>query len=212
MPSSLSEFVRQYPLKSFRRNETIFFQDDQPATTYYIKSGFVKGYDIDSQGNEQLLFIGTVGDFFPLASVFATDPTVPYFLTAFSDVEAYAIRQSDFRRFLDDNHDALREVTNVLARRLANTYHHLNAAAKARADEKLVHGLYFLARNFDDTQSQAGPQVTQQDIASLIGLTRETVSQELKKLKDQGLVDYNKYRFIINQEKLKARLAGEALL
>ncbi|HEU4913924.1 MAG TPA: cyclic nucleotide-binding domain-containing protein [Candidatus Saccharimonadales bacterium] len=79
MHTRLSEFVRQYPLKSFKKNETLIFQDDQPSEIYYIKSGFVKGYDIDSQGTEQLIWLGSEGDFVPLSWVFDAEPTVPYF-------------------------------------------------------------------------------------------------------------------------------------
>ena len=212
MHTRLSEFVRQYPLKSFEKNETLIFQDDQPAEIYYVKSGFVKGYDIDSQGTEQLIWLGSEGDFVPLSWVFDAEPAVPYFFTALSNVEAYAIRRGDMRTFLDENHDALAEVTQDLAVRLINTYHHLNAAEKAKAEEKILYSLYFLAIRFASLAKQAGKQVilpvTHQDIAGLIGLSRETASQELKKLKDAGLIHYDKYRFTIDREKLEVALQG----
>ena len=199
----LSEFASQFPLKSFRRNETVFFQDDPATTIYYVKSGFIKAYDIDVTGAEQLLGIIGKGDFTPVATLFEDEPTIPYFFTAFSAVEAYAIPRAAFLQLLDTDSHALHEVTNILALRLSNTYHHLNAAEKVRADDKIAYGLYFLSRSFSNLPSKASPPVTQQDIASLIGLSRETVSQELKKLKDQGLIYYDKYRFTIHQDKLK---------
>jgi CRP-like cAMP-binding protein len=210
MHFSLSEFVRRYPVKTFKRNETLIFQDDQPDVVYYIKSGFVKGYDIDSQGTEQLLWLGSSGDFVPLAWIFDAEATVPYFFSALGDVSVYAIRCSELRTFLHENHGALLEVTNELAVRLSNTFHHLNAVEKTRAEEKILYGLFFLSTRFSDFARQTARQVslpiTHQDIANLIGLSRETVSQELKKLKDAGYVHYDKYQFVINQDKLEAIL------
>lgn len=206
MHTSLSEFVRQYPLKTFKKNETLIFQDDQPDVVYYIKSGFVKGYDIDSQGTEQLLWLGTSGDFVPLSWVFDAEATVPYFCSALGNVEAYVMRRHELRMFLDGNHAALQEVTHELAVRLINTYHHLNAVEKAKAEEKILYGLWFLSNRFNDfarqTVREVSLPITHQDIANLIGLSRETVSQELKKLKDAGYVHYDKYQFVINQDKL----------
>jgi CRP-like cAMP-binding protein len=204
--------MRQYPLKSFKKNETLIFQDDQPTDIFYIRSGFVKGYDIDSQGTEQLLWLGSEGDFVPLSWVFDAEPTVPYFFSALTDVEAYTVRRSQLREYLDQDHAALAEITQALASRLINTYHHLNAAEKAKAEEKIIYSLYFLATRFAALAKQAGHQinlpVTHQDIAGLIGLSRETASQELKKLKDAGLIHYDKYRFMIDREKLKEALQG----
>jgi CRP-like cAMP-binding protein len=210
MQTTLSDFVRQYPLKSFQRHETIIFQDDQPSTIHYIKSGFVKGYDIDSQGTEQLLWLGTSGDFFPLSWLFEAERSVPYFFSALNNVEAYAVRRSDFKAYLDDNHQALREITQSMAVRLINTFHHLNAVEKARAEEKIIYSLYFLARRFSDYAEQPMANVvlplTHQDVASLIGLSRETVTQELKKLKEKGLVHYDKYNFTIYPEQLESMI------
>lgn len=212
MHSKLSEFVRQYPLKSFKKNETLIFQDDQPVEVYFIKSGFVKGYDIDSQGTEQLLWLGSEGDFVPLAWVFDAEPTVPYFFSALGDVEAYAIRRAELKNFLDEHHEALAEITRQLAFRLINTFHHLNAAEKAKAEEKILYSLYFLANRFAPLAEQDSRQIalpmTHQDIAGLSGLSRETASQELKKLKDIGLVHYDKYRFTIDSDRLLEALGG----
>ncbi len=207
MPTNLSEFVRQHSLKTFKRNETLIFQDDKPDIIHYIKSGFVKGYDIDSQGTEQLLWLGSAGDFVPLAWLFEAEPTVPYFFSALGDVEAYQIRRSELREFLSGNPAALGEISQELAMRLASTFRHLNAVEKARAEEKILYSLFFLSRRFSDLAQQTVKQVslpiTHQDIASLIGLTRETVSQELKKLKEAGFVYYDKYQFTIHLDKLE---------
>lgn len=210
MHISLSEFVRQHPLKIYKRNETLIFQDDRPDVIHYIKSGFVKGYDIDSQGTEQLLWLGSAGDFVPLSWIFNTEPTVPYFFSALSDVEVYEIRCRDIQKFLKENPLAMQEITQELAERLTITYHHLNAVEKARAEEKILYSLYFLSRRFSDlarhTVRQVSLPITHKDIASLIGLSRETVSQELKKLKDAGYINYDKYQFTIHQDKLEGIL------
>jgi CRP-like cAMP-binding protein len=207
---TLNDFVCLFPVKSYRKNETIIFQDDQPTTLFFIKSGFIKGYDIDSQGAEQLLWLGSRGDFFPIIWAFSITPTVEYFVSAFTDAEVYAVRRSHFTEFLDKNPAALQEVTYQMAVHLNHTYSHMNFLEKARAEDKIVHSLSYLSTRFGGVSDHKGREialpVTHQDIASLIGLSRETVAVELKKLKDRGYIYYDKYQFVINQEKLEALL------
>jgi len=206
----LSEFVRQYPVQSFRKNETIIFQDDQPATLFYIRSGFIKGYDIDSQGDEQLLWIGSPGDIFPIVWAFNITPTVEYFVTAFTDAEVYAVRRNEFNEFISNNPVALRELTQQMATHLNHTYSQMTFREKSRAEEKVIHSLNYLSQRFGGIQQRPVREIalpiTHQDVASLTGVSRETVTSELKKLKDQGFIYYDKYQFIVHQKRLEAIL------
>ncbi len=208
----VEHFVQQYPIKQFDRNQTILLKGDTPETVYAIKSGFVKGYDIDGIGNEQLVWLGAKGDIFPMVWVLALQEEVDYFFSAFSDVEVYAVERLAMLDFIRKSHAALFEVTKRLATRLSDALRHLNAAEKAKAEEKIIHTLYFLSLRFghldngDDTAREIALPVTHQDIANLLGLTRETVTVELKKLKDQGIIDYDKSRFVVHQDKLEPLL------
>jgi CRP-like cAMP-binding protein len=206
----LTDFVSQFPVKSYRKNETIIFQDDQPATLFFIKSGFIKGYDIDSQGAEQLLWLGSPGDFFPIVWAFDITPTVGYFVNAFTDAELYAVKRTVFNDFLSKNPAALQELTHQMATHLNHIYSQLNFREKPRAEEKVANSLYYLSERFGRISQgiikEISLPVTHQDIASLTGVSRETVTQELKKLKDRGYIYYDKYQFIVHQKKLQAML------
>lgn len=205
----LSDFVQKYPIQSYRKNETIIFQDDEPATLFFVKSGYIKGYDIDSQGTEQLLWIGSAGDFFPVIWAFSITPTVEYFVSAYTDAELYAVRRTDFQAFLDQNPAALQELTYQMATHLNYSYSQLNFRDKPRAEEKIVHGLRYLSERFgplNRSVKEIALPVTHQDIASLTGVSRETVTQELKKLKDKGFIYYDKYQFVIHQKRLESML------
>jgi len=206
----LSEFVRQYPVQSYRKNETVIFQDDQPATLFFIKSGFIKGYDIDSQGAEKLLWIGSPGDFFPIVWALNITSTVEHFVSAFTDAELYTVKRSTFNEFLSQNPAALQELARKLAVDLNNTYSQLTFREKPRAEEKIVHSLRYLSERFGGTQLHSVKEIslpiTHQDIASLTGVSRETVTMELKKLKDRGYIYYDKYQFIVHQKRLEGML------
>jgi CRP-like cAMP-binding protein len=208
----VQDFIHQYPVRQFDRNQTILLKGDTPETVFAVKSGFVKGYDIDAIGNEQLVWLGAKGDVFPMVWALALQDEAEYFFSAFSEVEVYAVERQALQDFLRKSHSALFEVTKRLASRLSDALRHLNAAEKAKAEEKIAHTLYFLSMRFghrggsNKTVREIKLPITHQDIASLLGLTRETVTVELKKLKDQGVVNYSKSRFVVNQAKLEPLL------
>lgn len=203
---SLSQFGSQFPLKKYARNETIVLQGEDLSHINIIKSGFIKCYDIDKQGTEQLVWIGSPGDFFPVLHAFELDPRAGYFVTAFTDVQLYRVPRKEFSEFLRKNPETLYEVARQLAQLLNDSVRHLNAAEKAKADEKIAHTLYFLSLRFgnpdEEDSSEIAVPVTHQDIANLLGLTRETVTVELKRLKDKGYIFYDKGRFIVYRERL----------
>jgi CRP-like cAMP-binding protein len=204
--------MKQFPTTQFEKGATILLKGEAPEILYGIKSGFVKGYDIDATGAEQLVWLGTKGDFFPVAWAFSLSPNVQYFFSAFSDVTLYKISREAFLKFLEQNHSALLEVTQRLVIRFGDAMRHLNATEKTKAEEKIAHTLYFLSLRFGHisdskkNEREVDLPITHQDIANLLGLTRETVTTELKRLKDSGLIYYDKSRFVIYQDKLEELL------
>jgi len=205
------DFIQRFPTTTFEKGTTILLKHETPEVVYAIKSGFVKGYDIDDTGAEQLVWLGAKDDFFPVVWAFSLSQNVQYFFSAFSDVVVHKIERGAFSHFLQTNHSALFEMTKKLAIRLSDAIRHINAAEKPKAEDKVIHTLYFLSHRFghingDDNEREVTLPITHQDIGSLLGLTRETVTTSLKRLKDAGYIDYDKARFVIYQDKLEGLL------
>ena len=86
------------------------------------------------------------------------------------------------------------------------------ALEQSRAREKIMFTLYYLLFRYG-RPTKSGNYVielglTHSIIASLVGLTRETTTTELSKLKRQKVVDYNLHSYVVNKQKLE-RLLGE---
>lgn len=207
-------FIRTFPTVHFDKGATILLRHETPEDVFAIQSGFVKAYDIDAAGAEQLIWLGAKGDFFPVVWAFALSQNVQYFFSAFSDVVLHKINRQKFLDFLQGDQSALFSVTKRLVDRLSDVSRHLNAAEKTKAEDKIAHSLYFLSLRFghihngnsNPNERRVALPVTHQDIASLLGLTRETVTTMLKKLKDAGYIYYDKNEFVIYQDKLEALL------
>lgn len=205
--TSVEEFITRHPTKTFSKDEMIILQDVTPRHAYAIKSGYVKGYDINAEGSEQLVWFGAPGDYFPLPWIFSITQATNFFYSAFSDTEVYVIPRSEFIAFLKRNPDALFTTTRRIVARYYDQMRRLNAVGKPKADQKLAHLLHFLALRFGYATKQRNFEIsiplTQQDIANLLGITRETAAIELKKLKDAGFITYEKSRIKVKKAKLR---------
>ena len=75
---------------------------------------------------------------------------------------------------------------------------------------KLAKKLIELGREFgikDDTAIKISLRLTQQDIAELIGTTRESINKELKTLRDKGIISTEGgFIQIVDLERLKRRI------
>lgn len=182
--------VRKYPDK-----QILIYSGDETSRLFYIQKGFVKVYNITDEGEERILLILKPQDIFPLLR----DPEKSiqrslYFYSAMSDVELMINDQekviSGLRKNRQESWELLRYISDfssVLSERLAQL-------ESKKAGNKLTRLFgYLISVCGSETKLNAyilRLKLTHQDIASMVGLTRETVSKELKKLERKNLITY----------------------
>lgn len=204
----LDDFIQKYPLRKFDKDQILLVQDERPRDIFFVKTGFIKGYDINVDGIEQHIWLGTKGDIIPYEWLFSAIDSTQLFYSAFTELEVYVVNRQELIEFFTKHPDVLLHVAHDLAMKLSELTEKLTATEKPKASEKIVYMLSMLARRFgeengEDGKSQITVPLTQQDIANLLGLTRETVATELKKLKDKGYVYYDKWQFVVHTSKLE---------
>lgn len=203
----LEEFIQRYPLRKFDKDQLLLVQDERPRDIFYVKSGFIKGYDINVDGIEQHIWLGAKSDIIPYEWLFSAVDSTRLFYSAFTDLEVYIVNREELIAFFTQNPDVLLHVAHDMAAKLSDLTEKLTATEKPKASEKIIYMLNILAKRFGDgdgkqDKAQITVPLTQQDIANLLGLTRETVATELKKLKDKGFVYYDKWQFVVYTDKI----------
>ena len=211
MQHQLAKFVEKFPTKQFGKGEMIVYQEETSPCLYAIKTGFVKAYDINNDGSEQLVWFGSTPDIFPIVffNELAIRPT-NFFYSAFSDTEVYCVDSTQFSEFLHSDSNGLFDFYRLTAQRYIDMMKRLGAVEKPKAADKIIFTLDYLASRYHGSTKNNEVEVllplTHQDIANLVGLTRETTAVELKRLKDKGYIYYDKWHFRINRLKLQELL------
>lgn len=203
----MAKFIRSQSTKHFHQNEILIYQDEKPQKLFAISNGFVKVHTIAPNGNEQIVWLAKKYDFIPLDFLFDENGTSPYFYTAFTEVDTFTVDREAFLDRAKQDSGVLVDIAKALAGKYSELLQHLNAIQQTKASNKVLDTLVFLASRFTLAERnnlyEVALPLTHQDIASLSGLTRETTSIELLRLKKRGLIDYTSTNFIIYTDKIE---------
>ena len=183
-------FYAPYKLKAYKKGEVILWPDTEVLLLVsLIEDGAIAQYDITDSGDKVVVNIFKKGAFFPVSSAINHSPNQYYF----EAMTTSTIRQAppkDVEFFLQNSpsvtYDLLQRIyhgTDGMIGRLALL---LNGTANAR----LLYELFILGDRFGVRLLNGGIEIeiTSAEIAQQTGLARETISRELKLLKEQQRV------------------------
>jgi CRP/FNR family cyclic AMP-dependent transcriptional regulator len=208
-PSQLAELARVARRFNYARDETIFFQEDAGDTFYVILSGQVKVSVTSPEGQEAILVMLDAGEGFGEFALLDDQPRSAT-IEATQPTEVLSLRKDDFRRLLRQMPDIAIALLKVLTKRLRDTDQLVQDAAFLDVGDRLAKKLLALMETHGRTVPQGielGLKLTQQDLASMIGATRESVNKQLGAFRDRGIVAVDRQRIIIlRPETLRARV------
>jgi CRP-like cAMP-binding protein len=205
----LSELARVARRYRYDRDEVIFYQGDPGDTFYVILSGQVKVGVTSPEGQEAILVMLDAGEGFGEFALLDDQPrSATIETTQVTDV--LAIRKDDFRRLLRQLPDIAIALLRVLTKRLRDTDQLVQDAAFLDVGDRLAKKLLNLMESHGRPGRQGvelGLQLTQQELASMIGATRESVNKQLGAFRDRGIVSVDRQRItILRPEVLRARV------
>lgn len=210
MQRDLVEAIKLFPLRQFSKGEAIL-QAGQPADTLYaIRHGFAKVDSISRNGNQQLIWIATRYDIIPTESLFRTRGELHFYYSALTDLEVYGIPKKSFLEMCENDIGVIREIALSMSAHYDDLLIRLRSVEQSSIREKLIYTLHYIATRFSSESvvhlSDLGLQLNHRDIGQMIGATRETTAIELKRLKDEGVIDYTRSNFTINVDLIEPLL------
>ncbi len=181
-----AEGVRRVVLS--RRTSAIFSTGTPASHVYFLDSGLVKIEKISDVNREILVTVVAGGDIFGEQAltgegVFTTSARV------LESGIAYSIPTDVFQRYCERRPDVWRLVTQHLLRRNEELEKKIEHLCHSDVRERLVYYLQELAR-LTPAHDSTGTiiHISQNELASLVGATRETTSTTLNALARRGLI------------------------
>jgi CRP/FNR family transcriptional regulator, cyclic AMP receptor protein len=168
--------------------EMLYRKGDPPGPLLGVLSGAVKVSSMTEDGREGILSILERGNWFGEASLLDGLPR-PYDATAVTAGALLVIRPAHFERLMRRNAFA-RAIALLQCSRLRVLYGLVEDTMVRSTAQRVVRRLLVLARG-DATVSpkaRASVPVSQEALAMMLGMTRQTLSKELKALVRDGIL------------------------
>lgn len=195
--------------KEYAKKDTLFHQGDPGEEFMILTEGSVKVELMNAEGKELTLTILTPYQF--LGELALLDD-VPRSATVVSMEQSVllSINKRDFARVLENYPRMSIPMLRQLTRRVRVLTDDIASMAfldsYSRVTRKILNLAEEMGQEAGDGHILIDRPLTHQQLANLVGTTRETVTKILNEMKDNGLLDIRRHRItILDREELVAR-------
>lgn len=189
-PVELQEMERMTRMQEVKKRQPVYLAGDPASTVYLLKAGRVKISRTAPTGKEITFDILEPGEIFGELEVLGDTPRDAQ-AEALDDALICAIRREDFEHFLQTHQDLTVKLTKLIGLRLRKIQSRVEDLVFRDVPARLAHLLLELGKTEEVPE---GPEIrirvklTHQEMANLIGCSRETVSTTLGQFRDGGLI------------------------
>ncbi len=177
--------------RTYVKEAIIVSQEEEGDSLFIIKSGKVKVTLFGDSGREVILSIFKPGDYFGEMALIDNQPRSANVI-AIDESELLMLSRPAFLKQLDESPRMAQAIMMELCRRLRRADAAIGSLALLDVYGRLAHVLIDLGKR-EGAQVGAGIQIkerpTQQDLANMVGTTRETVSRALSEFQRRGWIE-----------------------
>jgi CRP/FNR family cyclic AMP-dependent transcriptional regulator len=206
----IAKYIQNFPAKNFKRGELLLQKGDSSQQLMAIRNGFVKVTSINGNGIERLVWIAGRYDIAPTEQLFSKHGEVGFFYTALTDGSYYEISKAELLEVASKDPVIMGEIARNMSIHYDDFLQRIDAVDTTTVKERLMRTLVYLAERLsaDTTVDlyEFGLVVSHQDIASMIGSTRETTSVTLSELRKDNLIEYNRQQLTVHVDLIKTIL------
>lgn len=196
----LDEFFSKCKSQDYKKGDILIRADEEPQGIFYLTKGSIKQYAVSQKGEESVVNIFKPISFFPMSWAINSTPNAYYFETL-ETVKGKLAPREEVINFLKGNPDILYNLMSRVFKGTDGLLMRMVYLMSGEAYARVIIELLIQAKRFG--KSQPGNKtitlyISETDIANQAGMVRETVSREIKLLKDKGLVSFEKSVLTIN--------------
>ena len=174
--------------RRFRRGEIIVEQGQKTNTLFIILTGRVRVITSDKRGREVILATLQPGDYFGEMSLI---DNLAHSATVRAEVQTdmLALGRDEFARCLPENSTMAYAIMKGLVQRLRQADRKIESLALLDVYGRVARALLESATPDRDGQLSIRTRLSRQDIAKMVGASREMVSRVMKDLEDRGFIE-----------------------
>ncbi len=186
--------------KEYEKGNHVFFQNEPLKYIHFISKGSIKIYKTDTHGKEQIVSILETGDMFPHTGFFSKG-FYPAHAEALSDTILIMIPIDEFERLLIENPTLSVKLFKLMGEKIIDLQNRLEEQILHNTYEKIILLLIRLAHKYGDEYTKDKVRLhsrfTHQELANMIGTSRETLNRTITQLKKNDQIDIDNEGYLI---------------
>lgn len=181
------------------KGEIIFREGAVPTGIFFIRKGKVKKYKIDSQGNEQIIYIANTGELIGYHALLSEE-RYPDSASVLEDSIIGFVPKEDFQLVLNNSKVLSQRLLKLLSHEFTVLANSVTFFARRSVRERLATQLVVMREKFKENY-EPGMEVeinlSRDDLASMAGTARENVIRILKEFKEEGSIETRGRKIIV---------------
>ncbi len=198
-------------VRKFAKGEMVYFPQDAGETVLLLAAGRIKLKNITPDGKEAILAFIEEGELFGELALLDGSPRGE-FAEAVLESQVIAIPAEDLQHVMQQRPDVALGITRLVGLRRRRIQNRLQNILFRSNRERVTHLLLELVETHgvrDGAQWRIGLRLSHQDLASLIGATRESVTLILGQLQLEKLIRVRRRQLtILDRDRLLAQSTG----
>jgi len=197
------ELINQFSQEaSFSKGDILIQAGSFTSHIIYLKSGLVKEFSRSTDGHEQILQIVKKFSYLGLHSLFG-DRVNHYSYAALEDIKVCYIDFNTFTSLIRANGEFAYQILVSVSRDTLNNFHRFMSQSQKKVYGKLADAILYFSTIIYEQPEFVIP-FTRQELADLIGVSRESATRVLFRLKEDGVIALEDRTIrILDPEKLK---------
>lgn len=188
-PKELDLLTSNSQVLDVKKGETIMREGALTSHIIYLRSGYVKEYSVTENNKVNILQIIKHHSYLGLLSLFG-DKVNHYSYTALEDSRICYIDINVFRRLIKENGDFAQEVLSYVCKESLQNYHRIINRNYKNANGCFADVLIYLSKKINN-DTKFDLLLSRQELADLIGISRENTTRLISKFKADGIINLN---------------------
>lgn len=177
--------------RKYTKGQPLILEGAPSDTLHIIQQGHVKLSKMTPEGKEQILHILTNGDFFGELSIFNSDERSNFNAYALKDTNICMLTRNDMEQLMTDNPDISLRLLKSVTKRLAHTENLAQSLATKDPEIRIACMIMELSDKYGKrhgSRIHIDLPLSREELASYVGVTRETISRKFSRFEDSGLI------------------------
>ncbi len=199
-PEGIAQAARIARGREFEEGQIIYRKGVSPKTLSVVESGSVRINAVSSAGKEMTLKICSAGSWFGEA-VFFPESRRPYGAVAHEQTRILELSAADFNALLARHPQCYPSIIQHLGQRFEAALMVIEDDVLRSIPARLARRLLFSADfKTNSPVDSASLRLTQEQLGSMLGISRQATHRAIQKLKSEGLVDFSYGSIKINSK------------